>query len=350
MVSFGPNVDPEGLVLEVWDPTNSIKRSKLEAFLLQWSITPEEDLEISVVLLDSQDNLVATGSLAGSIIKCVAIDERYQGYGIMGRLVTWLVQEAYRRDRHELKVFTRPHNIELFSSLGFRLLASFEDKAALLESGLGGIEPYLKRFDFTAEAALVMNCNPFTLGHRHLIEKASRENKSVVVFVLEEERSLFPFAVRLDLVRRGVADLANVTVVPSGPYILSSATFPSYFLRQSEKARAQAGLDAALFAGKIAPALGIKRRYVGEEPYCETTRHYNVAMREVFAKAGLDLIEIPRAQSDSQAISASTVRACIRENNFQPLERLVPKTTLEFLLSPEASPIIRHIQQSHSPH
>ena len=63
-----------------------------------------------------------------------------------------------------------------------------------------------------------MNCNPFTLGHRYLIEQASEKVDHLYVFVVEEDKSFFPFSDRIGLVKKGTADLKNITVKPSGKY------------------------------------------------------------------------------------------------------------------------------------
>ncbi|MGE5707445.1 MAG: [citrate (pro-3S)-lyase] ligase, partial [Bacteroidota bacterium] len=284
------------------------------------------------------------------VLKCIGIDERYQGLGVSARIVTHLIRGAHRRGRDHLFLFTKPSNVEQFSGLGFRLIANTK-KAALLESGTRRIEDFLPpEKPSVPAAAIVVNCNPFTLGHRHLIEQASLNHPLLFVFVLEEEASLFPFSTRLELVRRGVADLPNVRVLPSGPYVISQATFPSYFLRDAEKAAAHVGLDATIFASRIAPAFGIVKRYVGEEPFCETTRQYNEALSRILAAHGISFEVLPRKEAGGKPISASTVRRCLRDGDFSSLASLVPATTLDFLKSDEALPIIQRIQTADSPH
>lgn len=92
-----------------------------------------------------------------------------------------------------------------------------------------------------------MNCNPFTKGHLALITYAARACDLLHIFVVEENRSQFPFADRLRLVREGTDHLANVIVHPSGPYMISNATFPTYFLKEGEDAaKIQSELDITL--------------------------------------------------------------------------------------------------------
>lgn len=79
-----------------------------------------------------------------------------------------------------------------------------------------------------------MNANPFTLGHLYLTERASAENDTVHLFMVSEDASLIPFKVRRRLVTEGTSHLDNIIYHDSGPYIISSATFPSYFQKDMD--------------------------------------------------------------------------------------------------------------------
>jgi len=236
------------------------------------------------------------------------------------------------------------------------LVAEARPHAALLEWGSGGIEEYRRtlrgiRGDEPGGAAsVVVNCNPFTLGHRRLLETAAAGGRRLYVVVVEEDRSLFPFKVRLDLVRKGSADMKRVLVVPGGRYVISSLTFPAYFTREADLVRSQASLDAEIFARHIAPELGIAARYVGEEPYCETTREYNRVLASMLPPRGVEVIEIPRLTFGGRAVSASEVRDLIRSGDFRTLRNLVPESTYDYIVSPEAAPIVAAIRSSASRH
>jgi len=200
-----------------------------------------------------------------------------------------------------------------------------------------------------AAGAVVVNCNPFTLGHRHLIATAASQVEHVYVITVEEDRSVFPFSVRFDLIQRGLADLANVTTLAGGRYVISSATFPTYFLkgRANDLVRIQTRLDVNLFAQHIAPTLRVATRFAGTEPHCDTTRAYNAAMAEVLATHGIDLIEIPRQTlPDGRVISASAVRKYLAADEWDDVRSMVPETTFEYLRSPAAAPVITRIRHS----
>lgn len=184
--------------------------------------------------------------------------------------------------------------------------------------------------------SIVMNCNPFTLGHRYLIETAAKQVDKLIIFVVEEDKSVYLFKDRIELVKKGVSDLKNVIVLPSGNFIISLATFPEYFVKgQKQKDKIDPSKDVSLFAKYIAPTMGIKVRFAGEEPYDTVTKQYNDTMRDFFPTYGLKFVEIKRKAIDGKDdfISASKVRKLLEENKWEELKKYVPQTTYEYLES-----------------
>lgn len=180
--------------------------------------------------------------------------------------------------------------------------------------------------------AAVMNCNPFTLGHRRLIETAAKQCDKLIIFVVEEDKSVFPFADRLELVKAGTRDIPNVKVIPSGRFVLSSLTFSEYFNKSELQDRViDTSLDVTVFAQEIAPCLHITKRFAGEEPFDAVTRQYNESMSRILPQYGIEFEEIPRMQTDGEPISASRVRRLLDEKRFDEIEKLVPETTLYYL-------------------
>jgi len=204
-----------------------------------------------------------------------------------------------------------------------------------LAAGLRGYKDMLAQVHRDAlgrVGAIVMNCNPFTLGHRYLIEHAASEVRRLYVFVVEEDKSTFPFEDRIALVRAGTADLGNVEVLPSGRFIISSITFADYFDKAEIQDKAiDPSYDVALFAKEIAPVLGITARFAGEEPLDLVTRQYNDAMRRILPTHGIEFVEIPRRETGGKPISASRVRRLLAEGDFESIAELVPESTLEYL-------------------
>ena len=180
--------------------------------------------------------------------------------------------------------------------------------------------------------ALVMNCNPFTLGHQYLVEYAAARVDKLYIFVVEEDKSVFPFADRIELVRQGVKHFSNVEVLPSGKFIISQTTFSGYFNKASlQDVAVDSSEDVEIFGREIAPTLGITVRFAGEEPTDNVTRQYNETMKEILPRYGVEFCEIPRKEFDGEPISASKVRAALKVGDFDRIKKLVPETTLLYL-------------------
>lgn len=179
---------------------------------------------------------------------------------------------------------------------------------------------------------IVMNCNPFTLGHYHLIKLASQMVDFLYIFVVEEDKSEFAFSDRIQLVKDGVQSIKNIKVISSGKYIISSATFPEYFDKEEKKSLTlDLSKDVTIFGKHIAPIFDLSIRFAGEEPTDAVTRQYNETMKRILPKYGVKFIEIPRVKYSEKYISASTVRQLYHEGNFSELRNYVPNTTLEYL-------------------
>ena len=177
---------------------------------------------------------------------------------------------------------------------------------------------------------VVMNCNPFTLGHRYLIEQAAKQVERLYVMVVKEDCSLFAYTERKAMVEQGVADIENVSVIDGSDYAISRATFPTYFLKRlDDAADTQMLLDLDLFRRHIAPALGATVRFVGTEPTDQLTRRYNQLMHEVLK----DVREINRLEKDGNAVSASRARKAMEEGDMNTIRQLVPPTTLPYIIA-----------------
>ena len=177
---------------------------------------------------------------------------------------------------------------------------------------------------------VVMNCNPFTLGHRYLIEQAAKQVERLYVMVVKEDCSLFAYTERKAMVEQGVADIENVTVIDGSDYAISRATFPTYFLKRlDDAADTQMQLDLDLFRRHIAPALGATVRFVGTEPTDQLTRRYNQLMHEALK----DVREIDRLAKDGNAVSASRVRKAMEQGDMNTIRQLVPPTTLPYIIA-----------------
>jgi [citrate (pro-3S)-lyase] ligase len=180
--------------------------------------------------------------------------------------------------------------------------------------------------------AIIMNCNPFTNGHRKLIELAAAEVNTLYIFVVEEDRSVFSFADRKRLIELGTRDLENVVVLPSGSFILSALTFPEYFNKDSLKdVTIDTSLDIEIFAKYVAPTLNIKTRFVGQEPFDPITRQYNQTMKDILPRYGIKFVEFTRYEVSGVPVSASHVRRLLKERKWDEIMEIVPVSTFSFL-------------------
>ncbi len=321
-----------GMHLETGRPMRGGNLDRLKAFLHSCGLDYDAGVDFTAALVEDGE-IVAAGSLDGATLKCIAVSPLRQGEDLCARILTELRRAAFDRGEEQLMLFTKPGNEAMFAPFGFHRVIRTAD-CLLMEDQRDGLARFLAGLDRPAgpgtAGCIVANCNPFTNGHRYLIETAAAQVDALHVFVLSEKKSLFPPDVRLDLVREGCRDLQNVYVHPSGPYMVSSATFPSYFIR--DKARVDGifcELDVRLFGERIAPALGISRRFVGTEPYCPVTRFYNDQLRARLPEYGVELVEVPRRACGGAAISASRVRALMAEGDLEGIRPLVPEPTYE---------------------
>ncbi len=316
-------------------------------FELGFEFDPSE-VECTMIVYNLKGDIVGTGSHQGRILKYIVVSPKFRDTTAFALIVTYMTEKLLKIYKHTF-VYTRPENSIRFVGLGFNEIASAAPLYTLLEFGFESIFTYqdylrsIKIQNGTDEvAAIVVNCNPFTNGHKFLIEKAAAENEIVYLFVVEEDLSAFPFAVRWELIRKGIIHLENVVMVRGGMYIVSGAIFPSYFLKNemvSDVMQKQAELDVRIFANYVVPLLAIKKRYVGTEHFCKTTEAYNLAMKTILPSAGVEVVEVTRLATHSEQghspdyISASKVRDAIKLDKLAEVQDFLPESTREFLFS-----------------
>ena len=357
--------------IQTLNPTTPRQRQRIEAFLKRNGLR-FDDMHYYAAITDDDGEMIAGGGLKGNVIKCVAVDDAHKGEAIANTLISHLIAHANEEGHSNVMLFTKPKNRQLFESLSFRLLAEAPE-AVLMETGIGGINNMVEQLKKIKEegevckennqeckkeektnlnittpqhlnpsppqplttstplrGVVVMNCNPFTLGHRYLIEQAAKQVERLFVMVVREDCSLFAYAERKAMVEQGVAHLKNVTVIDGSEYAISQATFPTYFLKRlDDAADTQMLLDLDLFRRHIAPALGTTVRFVGTEPTDQLTRRYNELMHEVLT----DVREISRLEKDGNAVSASRVRKAMEQGDMSTIRQLVPPTTLPYIIA-----------------
>ena len=332
-------------------PTIPRQRRQIEMFL-QTNGLRYDDVDYYAAIVDeSSDEMIAGGGLKGSVIKCVAVADGHKGEAVANVIVSHLIAKANAEGCQCVKLYTKPDNRQLFESLSFRLIAE-SPNAILMETGVGGIEKYSEELRVKSEelkndesvvsnarkpiGVIVMNANPFTLGHRFLVEQSSELVERLYVVVVREDCSMFSYNERKAMVSQGVRDIGNVVVVDGSDYAVSAATFPTYFLKQlSDATDTQIILDLDLYRRRIAPALGATIRFFGSEPTDPLTRRYNELMHQQLGEEHVH--EIQRKQQEGSAISASRVRKVMMEGCLWDAIQLVPPTTIPYIIGHLAS-------------
>jgi [citrate (pro-3S)-lyase] ligase len=325
--------------------------AEVDGLLRKEKIRRDPNLDYIVGLYDEDYHLVATGACFANTLRCLAVDDAHQGEGLLNRVVSHLVEHQLERGNAHLFLYTKADKARFFSDLGFHEIARVGGEVVFMENQKRGFSSFLETLaadkkDGSNAAALVMNCNPFTLGHRYLVERASAQNEVVHLFVVSEDASLFSFADRYAMIEAGCADLSNVVLHETQSYMISNAVFPSYFLEDEESVvRVQACLDLALFV-KIARALGITRRYVGEEPFSKVTGIYNEIMTNKLTEAGIECVVVTRKLAGERPISASEVRQLIHDGQLDAIRPLVPQSTFDYFETEEGRKTAERIRAS----
>lgn len=287
-----------------------------KAFLASLELDYDENVKFTVLCLDDEGAIIAGGSLDGKICKCIGVSEDHQGEGLTATVVTELRKEAFLQGEDHLFLFTKPKNRMQFLDMAFFPIAQTKD-VLLMESRRNAARNYAKSLAEEADGeigAIIMNANPFTVGHRYLIEKALERVSLLHVFVVSEDRSYFSFAERWKRVAEGTKDLPQVRMHETKDYLISSVTFPTYFIK--EKARAEdvrCALDLTVFADVFAKEMGITVRYVGTEPLDPVTARYNEIMKEMLPPKGIEVVEVPRLTVNGEIVSATKVREKLRK-------------------------------------
>ena len=315
---------------------------EMELLLQREGICRDGNLDYTCGIYDEDENLVATGSCFGNTLRCLAVSGDRRGQGLLVQIVSHLMDVQAQRGNLDVFLYTKSENAAFFSGLGFYEIARVEGQMVFMENRRDGFRKYcasLEKRNARQIAAVVMNANPFTLGHRHLLEQASAENDVVHLFLLREEAGPIPYAVRRRLVEEGIAGLSNVVLQESGPYIISSATFPSYFLKDENAViRAHALLDLEVFS-RIAVNLGIRRRYVGSEPTSRVTGLYNEVMAARLPEYGIECRILPRLEVEGAVISAGAVRQAIHDGQLESVRNMLPESTYRYFSSPDSATI-----------
>ena len=347
--------DYDDITISQIHPNDKYSNKIIIKLLNQEGIKKDRNLDYTCAAYDNDYNIIGTGSCFGNTLRCLAVSHEHRGEGLTNKIISHLIQYQFSRGNFHLFIYTKYTTYHLFKDLGFYEIVRIKDQIVFMENKKTGFNDYLKELSKTKTdnsnnkkvAAIVMNANPFTLGHQYLIEKASKENDIVHLFIVSEDKSIVPFDIRKKLIKEGTKHLNNIIYHDSGPYIISSATFPSYFQKdEKDVIESHANLDIEIFV-KIAKVLDINVRYVGEEPTSLVTGIYNQLMIKKLPENGIKCVVVPRKVDVDgiKAISASDVRKAIKEGQFEKMKNMVPECTYNFFMSEEGKNVVNKIKQ-----
>lgn len=310
----------------------------------------EYDFPDKTFVIRDNDEIIATGSASGNILKYFFAKCTYSGQGAIGIIYNSLLEYIMEKGYSSYFIFTTPNNKSIFESLGLKEVYS-TDKVMLLEGGfynynvwISGIKKLIGSKN-GKRGAIIVNCNPMTLGHKYLMTKALEEVDELLIFVVEEDLSIFPFKDRYNIIEKEFENERRVKVLKGGPYIISRGTFPTYFIKQKDRMlEIYTELDAKIFAEKIAKDLEIDIRFLGSEPTDVVTLAYNESLSDILESNEIDVKIIQRKEFDDKPISASYVRNLLKENRLNEAYKLLPQSTIDFLKTVKGIQIIEKIK------
>ncbi len=321
------------------------EQEAIKQFLESANLEYENDIDYSIAMYDNE-KVIGTASLSNNVMKCFLVDKNYSGQNLSGQLFNHLVNVLQQRGRSHFFVFTTPSNQKIFQSFNMHKIVETMN-TVLLEGGddittvLSNLKEQYKISD-NKKACVIINANPMTNGHLFLIETAASENEEVLVFVVSEDLSSFPFNDRFAIIKEATKHLKNVTILPTLSYLVSQITFPKYFLQEDQLIQDEQTLvDVLVYKEYYAKIFHIHLRYLGEEPYSPNTNKYNKVLKQYLNH---NVKIIPRKEFNSQAISASHIRRLIKNNEIDAIKDYVPDATYRYLLSEPGQHIISLIQ------
>lgn len=318
-------------IIKPVDLTNKWEQSRLAKLWGQAGFSLETLDEAYVIEINN--SWIACAGRSGVTLVGFYVEAEWREAGFVGGLLGALLTSPHLPPTGYQYLLTKPEVTEYFLHYGFEPIARSE-RSVLLYRGIPirqRLEKVYPKEEGGGNVALVMNANPMTKGHEHLIQTALHYGNKLFIFIVQADYSEIPFRDRLELVRQSVLDNPRIVVLGSSDLIVSRATFPSYFLKeQSAVVLEHAAIDASLFRDYIAGHFGIGYRLIGREDHDWTTRQYNVALKQLLPPS-VEVIEIPRLAVNQAIISASRVRASWKADNLEDVSHYINTKVYQYL-------------------
>ncbi len=320
--------------LEIKEALLDKEKEAVRSFLSTLNLGFDDDIEHTFYISDG-NKIVGTISHSSYVIKCLGVDEEYQGYNLASKLVLAIIIHLKKEGIYSYFAFTLIKNKNIFLSLGFSLIAQ-TDNVCLFEGGVTNIDTVLNsikeeyKINTFNNGAVIINGNPITNGHLYLINEACKYHDKVLLFVVETDLSEYSFKERFMMIKQATKDLDKVIVIPSTKYIISRATFPTYFIKEDSKRSLEyASLDVLIFKSYFMRILNIYKRYIGEETHPMMVMYNNI-LKETLKN---NLVVVKRKKYLSEVISASKFRKLVNENNLDEALKLVPIVNHQYLIN-----------------
>jgi [citrate (pro-3S)-lyase] ligase len=297
-------------------------------------LTYEDNVTKTIGLYDHK-HMVATGSIDHNVIKMIAVDPEYTSKNLSSTILSYLLFDMEANQINHYFLFTKPENTKVFDNFNFNQIIEtnevvlYENKEKKITQTLEEIKKKLPK-KTGVRNCIVMNLNPMTLGHLHLIEKAIPKDGDLIIFLVETNASKINYKTRYDILKKTIKNYKNITILPSTDYIISRATFPTYFLKNEQSMDVYTKLDVSIFKKYFMPIFEIDMRYVGQEPLDPLTEVYNKRLKDILKD---QLIIIERLKFQDKVISASYVRTLAKQKKYNDLKFVVPHATYKFLIS-----------------
>ena len=133
--------------LEEVNLKSNYQKNEVKRFLERFDLRFDENIDYTIVIRENEE-IVATASKSKDIIKCFAVDESMQGFGITNTLVTNILNRIFGEGNFHAFLFTKPKNLNIFENVGFSLVAKTE-KVALLEIGTENTQLAIRKSSVT---------------------------------------------------------------------------------------------------------------------------------------------------------------------------------------------------------
>lgn len=309
---------------------NDKNLNKLESYFKSYNL--DLDSFDKLYLAYEDEKIIASAGYYKNTLKLFTADSNYSYLNLFDKLLSILIKDMQKLNYKNIFVFTKKAYEDMFKSFNFIKLASAEKSTLLVRTEVE-VESQIKNmadFNNPPYSSIVMNANPFTNGHEYLVKKALENSDRLIVFLVENDESYFPFALRKKIALANLKKYKNVYLVDSGDFIISSSTFPSYFLKENLINKDHAIIDSKIFRDYFVDSIGINARYLGEEPIDPSTKIYNETLKSILGEK-IKVEIIPRLENNRGLISASTVRLLYKNAKFDEMKDYLSDITIDIL-------------------